>query len=185
MTDRFSPAERIALGGSCYWCLEAVFQSLIGVERVEQGFVAATDENHDETDFCEAVIVHFDPQAIPLSVLIEIHLHTHHCTADHSMRERYRSAVYVFDEQQAHAVEEILATLQSDFMAPLVTRVLPFASFKPSQQQYHDYFYTNPQRPFCERWIAPKLRILLERFSDSTDQQKLRNAGLTDRSSTG
>lgn len=178
MANNLPLTQRIAFGGSCYWCMEAVFQSLLGVEKVEQGFVASHDEHHAETDFSEAVIVHFDPASIPLAVLVEIHLHTHHCTAEHSRRDRYRSAVYVFDPQQGIDAQRILAERQADFDAPLVTRVLPFAAFRPSEQQYHDYFYRNPQRPFCERWIAPKLRVLLQKFSQQTDQQRLKQAGI-------
>ncbi|QEM82742.1 peptide-methionine (S)-S-oxide reductase [Halomonas binhaiensis] len=179
--------SRVAFGGNCYWCTEAVFQSLLGVEKVEQGFVAAqggsdhdVDSDHDgEAEaFSEAVIVHFDPMAISLATLVEIHLHTHHCTAQHSMRQQFRSAVYVFDEQQDIEARYILNELQADFSAPLITQVLPFASFRPSKERCQNYFYSNPQRPFCERWITPKLRILLDRFSQQADQQRLANAGL-------
>lgn len=185
--------SRVAFGGNCYWCTEAIFQSLLGVENVEQGFVAARgesdhdgDNDHDgdsdrggETEaFSEAVIVHFDPTAISLTTLIEIHLHTHHCTAQHSMRQQFRSAVYVFDEQQGIEAQHILNALQADFSAPIITQVLPFASFRPSKERCQNYFYSNPQRPFCERWITPKLRILLDRFSQQVDQQRLANAGL-------
>jgi len=70
--------EKIAMGGGCHWCTEAVFQSLKGVQLVEQGFIAS----HGNSDkFSEGVIVHFDPHLIPLEVLIEIHLHTHQCTS--------------------------------------------------------------------------------------------------------
>lgn len=178
MVNNLPLTQRIAFGGSCYWCMEAVFQSLLGVEKVEQGFVASHDQQLTETDFSEAVIVHFNSTCIPLSVLVEIHLHTHHCTADHSRRERYRSAVYVFDSQQYCEVQRILDQCQADFDAPLVTRVQPFAAFRPSEQQYHDYFYTNPERPFCERWIAPKLRVLLQKFARHTDTQRLDKAGI-------
>ena len=84
--------QKIALGGGCHWCTEAVFQSLIGVERVEQGYVASTGNNNS---FSEAVIVHFNTERISLKTLIEIHLHTHKSTSNHSLRERYRSAVYL------------------------------------------------------------------------------------------
>ncbi len=88
---------KIALGGGCHWCTEAVFQSLIGVRSVEQGFVASTEEN---SSFSEAVIVHFNPEDITLQTLIEVHLHTHKSTSAHSMRQKYRSAIYYFSDEQ-------------------------------------------------------------------------------------
>ena len=100
---------QIAFGGGCHWCTEAVFQSLIGVSQVEQGFVASIDEN---SGFSEAVIVHFDAAKISLAVLIEIHLHTHKSTVNHSMRAKYRSAVYTFSEAQRHVVKSQLELLQ-------------------------------------------------------------------------
>ncbi|WP_343065456.1 peptide-methionine (S)-S-oxide reductase [Arenibacter arenosicollis] len=82
--------QKIAFGGGCHWCTEAVYQSLKGVEVVEQGFVASKGE---ESFFSEAVIVHYDPKSIALKDLILIHLYTHKSTSDHSMRNKYRSAI--------------------------------------------------------------------------------------------
>ena len=89
--------DKIALGGGCHWCTEAVFQHLKGVDRVEQGYVSS-DGMH--STFSEAVIVHFEPQMIPLAKLIEIHLYTHNSTSNHSFRKKYRSAVYYLNEAQ-------------------------------------------------------------------------------------
>lgn len=96
---------RIAFGGGCHWCTEAVFQSLRGVEKVDQGCVASSVPNEA---LSEAVIVHFTPNLISLSNLIEVHLHTHQCTTSHALRHKYRSAVYAFDEEQAREAERLL-----------------------------------------------------------------------------
>ena len=82
-----SKIDQIALGGGCHWCTEAIFQSLIGVIKVEQGYVSSTGEN---SIFSEAVIIHFNAAKISLSNLIEIHLHTHNSISHHSMRDKYR-----------------------------------------------------------------------------------------------
>jgi len=97
--------RKIGLGGGCHWCTEAVFQALRGVERVEQGFIRSTAP-HD--GWSEAVIVHFDPAVIDLKTLIEVHLRTHASTSEHSMRGKYRSAVYAFDPQQADDAQAVL-----------------------------------------------------------------------------
>lgn len=157
---------KIALGGGCHWCTEAVFQALIGVEKVEQGYVASTDENNT---FSEAVIVHFNPEVITLQTLIEIHLHTHKSTSQHAMRKKYRSAIYYFSEIQKIEAEGILNTLQTKFENKLVTQVYPFSEFKPSREAIQNYYQKNPEKPFCERFINPKLKMLLNHFSDQID----------------
>ena len=79
--------KKIALGGGCHWCTEAVFQSLKGVEKVEQGFVAPLQ---DLNSYSEAVIVHYNADLISLKDLIEVHLDTHKSTSNHSFRKKYR-----------------------------------------------------------------------------------------------
>ncbi|WP_438272932.1 peptide-methionine (S)-S-oxide reductase [Zobellia uliginosa] len=153
--------EKIALGGGCHWCTEAVFQSLRGVDKVEQGFVASTGSH---STFSEAIIVHFKPESITLKDLVEIHLHTHKSTSDHSMRDKYRSAVYSFSQHQHRDVIGLLKLLQKDFSAPLITQVLPFVSFKPSEAHFQNYYISNPEKPFCKAYIAPKLQLLLSQF---------------------
>lgn len=162
--------EKIAFGGGCHWCTEAVFQSLRGVKKVEQGFIASTGENNT---FSEAAIIHFDVASIALKDLIEIHLQTHESTSDHSMRQKYRSAIYSFSVGQRSKAHEILKRLQRDSEIPLITKVLPFDAFRPSDLQFTDYYYKNPQKPFCQNYIQPKLKLLLERFSDVVDTEKL------------
>jgi len=164
--------RKIALGGGCHWCTEAVFQSLIGVSKVEQGFVASTGDNNT---FSEAVIVHFNAEDISLKALIEIHLYTHKSTANHSMRTKYRSAVYVFSEAQKREAKQILDSLQIQFENKLITEVLPFKSFKASREQIQNYYYNNPEKPFCERFINPKMQVLLKQFSNCTNKNKLKH----------
>ena len=155
--------EKIALGGGCHWCTEAVFQSLKGVIKVEQGYVASTGLN---SELSEAVIVHFDSQTIELTTLIAIHLHTHKSTSDHSFRPKYRSAIYTFSEVQKHESKKILKKLQADFDQTLITQVLPFSSFEASRDALLNYYYKNPEKPFCELYINPKLEILKNQFAE-------------------
>lgn len=158
--------SKIGFGGGCHWCTEAVFQSLNGVENVQQGWIAS---NGDNSSFSEAVIVEYNATIIPIEVLIEIHLHTHKSTSSHSMRKKYRSAIYVFDENQEIKIFEVLKTLQHKFKNKLVTQVLVFSEFKPSREEILNYYYKNPEKPFCKTFINPKLKILLESFRNYTD----------------
>jgi peptide-methionine (S)-S-oxide reductase len=156
---------KIALGGGCHWCTEAVFQSLKGIFQVEQGYVSCSEKNNF---FSEAIIVHYDPNQISLKALIEIHLHTHKSTSDHSMRDKYRSAIYVFSTKELEEVSIILSNLQSSFEKKIITKVYHFDRFKPSGEQFLDYYYRNPNKPFCNTYIRPKLSLLIEKFSDHT-----------------
>ena len=156
--------QRAGFGGSCHWCTEAIFQSLKGVTEVEQGWIAS---NSDANNYSEAVIVNFDPEMISLNTLIAVHLHTHSCTANHSMRSKYRSAVYTFDEEQAAAARKAIEALQVEFEQPIITRVLPFKAFKLNKQEYLNYYYSNPDKPFCENIVSPKLKLLMDRFVEN------------------
>lgn len=154
--------RKVGLGGGCHWCTEAVFQSLRGVSRVQQGFIRSCPP---ADAWSEAVIVHFDESQIDLATLIEVHVRTHASTAQHSMRGKYRSAVYVFDTDQAADTQRVIEHLNPQFADSLVTQVLTFEGFKASDRRYHNYYESDPDRPFCRRYIDPKLDLLKRRFS--------------------
>lgn len=136
---------KIAFGGGCHWCTEAVFQSLKGVYNVEQGFIASTENN---SSFSEAVILQFDSDIISLQVLIEIHLRTHKSTSAHSMRDKYRSAIYYFSGDQKAETETLLNTFQLEFGNQPITKAYPFSEFKASREAIQNYYQKNPEKPF-------------------------------------
>ncbi|WP_353779725.1 peptide-methionine (S)-S-oxide reductase [Winogradskyella sp. 3972H.M.0a.05] len=162
--------EKIALGGGCHWCTEAVFQALLGVEKVDQGYVASSG---DFESFSEAVIVHFNPEMISLEILIEIHLHTHKGTSDHSMRDKYRSAIYTYSATQNTTCKQIIDRLQDEFEHQLITKVLPFETFKASREAIQNYYRKNPEKPFCEKFINPKLKFLLNTYDKHVDENNI------------
>ena len=100
---------KIGFGGGCHWCTEGVFQSIRGVTHVNQGWIQS---NGTDDWFSEAVIVTFDPDEISQETLIEIHLLTHSSQTDHSMRSKYRSAIYFFDGAQEEEIKNALLGLQ-------------------------------------------------------------------------
>lgn len=148
--DRLS----IGFGGGCHWCTEAVFAALRGVETVEQGFIRSIAP---DDSFSEAVVVAWNPDEIPIDVLIEIHLRTHASTSNHKMRGKYRSAIYAMDDAQARDAGAILEKLRDSEGEEYVTRVLPFAGFKASDHRFHNYAEKNAGNQFCTRYIDPKL----------------------------
>jgi peptide-methionine (S)-S-oxide reductase len=162
--------EKIGFGGSCHWCTEAIFNSLIGILNVEQGWVSSIAP---EDAFSEGVIVHFDPNIIDLSTLISIHLHTHSCTSKHSMRQKYRSAIYNYTKEQLDISKITILHLQKAFDEPIITKIIPFQAFKLNSQNYLDYYYKNPDNPFCQNIINPKLKVLLKQYSTNVNREKL------------
>ncbi len=149
--------SKIGLGGGCHWCTEAIFQSVEGVVKVEQGYIAS---EAPADAFSEAVIVHYLPKMVNLKRLLEIHLHTHNATSNHSFRKKYRSAVYYFSTEEYLSIKKILEGLQKNFEKALVTEVLPFRKFKASRESIQNYYIKNPEAPFCKRYIEPKLEML-------------------------
>ena len=161
--------KKVGLGGSCHWCTEAIFQSLKGVVHVNQGWLSPAIE---PDAFSEGVIVSYDENKITLDVLIEIHIHTHSSTSNHSLRHRYRSAVYTYDVEQTAAAQKKLCQLQQGMNKKLITAVCEFGDFSPSEERIQDYYYRDTNKPFCQIRILPKLEALLVNFSTQVDDDK-------------
>lgn len=154
---------KIGFGGGCHWCTEGVFQSLRGVGHVDQGFLQS--EPPSDT-WAEGVIVSFDTAIISLETLAEVHLRTHSANGTYSPAGRYRSAIYVFDESQRRDAAATVARLAQETGEPARTLILPFVGFKPSDARYQNYYRTDPNRPFCRRYIDPKLDYIRTNFAE-------------------
>ncbi len=152
--------NRISFGGGCHWCTEAIFQALKGVDNVEQGWIASTPPFDT---FSEGIIVHYNDD-IDLYTLIEVHLLTHSSASAHSMRNKYRSAVYYFNEADKEVVESIIRELASKNKIDYITQTLPYVRFKPNAERYLNYYRNNKQWPFCKTNIDPKLTLIRKRF---------------------
>ena len=164
---------KIGFGGGCHWCTEAVFMALVGVEQVEQGWVSSKDQ---PSFYSEGVIVHFNERLIPLETLIHIHLLTHSSSAKHAMRNKYRSAVYVFSKEQEIASQQILEKLQVQFEKPIITEITFYHSFKINKEEFLNYYFSDTTKPFCKSYIDPKIKLLLKRFGDVVNTEKLKSA---------
>ena len=164
-----STDSQIGFGGGCHWCTEAVFQALKGVIKVEQGWIASEGENDI---FSEAVIVHFNSD-VSIKTLIEVHLLTHKSTSNHSMRKKYRSAIYTFSAEQLFLCKAILADFQNDFENKIITNVYPFKAFKTSSREFQNYYLANPSKPFCKRYIEPKLKLIMNNFAHNLNRDSI------------
>lgn len=163
--------HRIGIGGGCHWCTEGIFQSLRGIHNVQQGWISSTGEHHTPS---EAILIEFDPALLPPKKLVEIHLRTHASTVNHSLRHKYRSAIYVFSEEEKKYYQDLLQELQPSFENSLVTQVLLFNEFTLNQEEFLHYFYSKPDSAFCQSYIHPKLNLLLEEFSEAVNTEKIK-----------
>lgn len=152
---------QVGFGGGCHWCTEAVFKSLNGISRVEQGFIQSVVPDDSPS---EAVQIQFDPSVISLAVLIEIHLRTHSSTSNHSLRKKYRSAVYTTNAEQIRDATDIITLLANEFEKPIITRVLPLKVFIASPEHYQNYYENHASGQFCQQFIDPKLALLKRQF---------------------
>lgn len=167
---------KIGLGGGCHWCTEGVFQSLIGITEVKQGWISSYNDNES---LSEAVLIEFDSKLISIEDLIEIHLYTHASTSNHSFRKKYRSAVYVFDQNQKTLCEQVIESFQPDFEKRIITQVLLFNEFKLNKEEQLNYLYSKKNNSFCTTYIHPKLSLLLTKFSNKVDHQKIKQVGIS------
>ncbi|SFT48511.1 peptide-methionine (S)-S-oxide reductase [Algoriphagus locisalis] len=154
--------QKIGFGGGCHWCTEAVFQSIIGVSKVAQGWIASEDKN---MSFSQAGIVSFNPENISLKALIEIHLLTHASAANHSFRKKYRSAIYYVDQEQKSAVEVAFSEAKFVLDENSITKILPLCEFRLNEEEFLNYYQKRPNAPFCQTYISPKLEMLRQRYT--------------------
>jgi len=152
--------DKIVFGGGCHWCTEAIFQALKGVDHVGQGWIASVSPFDT---FSEGIIVHYNDE-IDLDTLIEVHLLTHSSAAAHTMRYKYRSAVYYFDEADKDEVESIIRQLALKNKIDYITLTLPFVAFRLNTERYLNYYRKNKQGPFCRTYIDPKLTVIRKKF---------------------
>tara|TARA_R110002050_G_scaffold81466_6_gene174204 strand:+ start:3152 stop:3652 length:501 start_codon:yes stop_codon:yes gene_type:complete len=154
--------RKIGFGGGCHWCTEAVFMALKGVVEVDQGFIAPEG---DIDNLSEAVIVHYNSNLIELKDLVAIHLDTHQSSQNHSMRHKYRSAVYYFKMQDEDFLKSIITELQKEFSTLIITSILTFGQFKSSKEKFINYYFNDTEKPFCKTHISPKIQLLKEKYA--------------------
>jgi peptide-methionine (S)-S-oxide reductase len=149
----------LGFGGGCHWCTEAIFDHLKGVKKVEQGWISST---HPFTSYSEGVLVHFDNREIKMEELLEVHIATHSSKNNHKYRSKYRSAVYYPKPIDFVKLNKILIRFQKDLDQKLALMVIPFVDFRLNSETYLGYYQRNPDAPFCERFIKPKLAMIKE-----------------------
>jgi peptide-methionine (S)-S-oxide reductase len=162
--------ELATLGGGCFWCLEAVFKDLRGIESVVSGYAGGEVENPSYEQVCgggtghaEVVQIAFDPQVVTYRDLLDVFFTIH----DPTTRDRqgadvgpqYRSIVLYHDPEQKEAAEQAIADLEAKgvWHAPIVTELVPLERFYPAEAYHQDYYEQNPRQRYCQIVIAPKV----------------------------
>ena len=174
-------SETTTLAGGCFWCTEAVFQRLRGVQKVVSGYTggSVTDPTYGEvcsglTGHAEAVQVTFDPAVIPYETLLRVFFETHDPTTlnqqGYDVGTQYRSAVYYVDEAQRETAERVKRELDESgaYKSPVVTELAPLTEFYAAEEYHQDYYNQNEGQPYCQVIISPKLRKLYKAFGELT-----------------
>jgi peptide-methionine (S)-S-oxide reductase len=168
------------LAGGCFWCLEAVFDELKGVESVESGYSGGHVPNPSYAQVCdgdtghaEAVKVSFDPKVLSYKDLLTVFFTIHDPTTlnrqGNDVGTQYRSAIYYHDDEQKKTAEEVIAELSAARLwdRPIVTEVTPIENFFMAEDYHQEYFKKNPFQGYCRIVIAPKVAKFRHKFADS------------------
>jgi peptide-methionine (S)-S-oxide reductase len=169
--------EIATLGGGCFWCLEAIFNELRGVEKVVSGYSGGSvpDPTYSEvcsgtTGHAEAVQITFDPQIISFKELLQVFFTIHDPTTLNrqgaDVGTQYRSVIFYHTAEQKSVAQEVIAELEKAKVwdAPIVTALMPFEAFYPAEEYHQEYYNRNPEQPYCRVVIEPKVVKFRKQF---------------------
>jgi peptide-methionine (S)-S-oxide reductase len=169
--------EVATLGGGCFWCLEAVYVELAGVEKVVSGYAGGRRPNPSYEQVCsgatghaEVIQVTYDPQVISFKELLEVFFTIHDPTTPnrqgHDVGTQYRSIILYHTAEQRAVAEQTIADLGKAGLwdAPIVTEVVPLEAFYAAEAYHQDYFKNNPYQPYCQVVVAPKVAKARKHF---------------------
>jgi peptide-methionine (S)-S-oxide reductase len=171
--------ETATLGAGCFWCVEAVFDDLKGVNDVVSGYSGGHTENPTYREVCsettghaEVVSVEFNPEEISYADILRVFFAVHDPTTlnrqGNDIGTSYRSAIFYHSEDQRKTAEEIIkeVTEAEIYDNPIVTQVTPFDKFYPAEDYHQEYFTNNPTQPYCAAVVAPKVAKFRKMFVD-------------------
>ena len=163
--------EQATLGAGCFWCVEAVFETLDGVESVVSGYMGGESLNPTYESICtgltghaEVVQIHFKPEVITYEALLKRFWLAHDPTTLNrqgaDVGTQYRSAIFTHSEEQAELAEASIAEASNLFAEPIVTQIAPADTFYPAENYHQDFYRNNERHPYCQMVIRPKLKKL-------------------------
>lgn len=170
--------EKATFAGGCFWCTEAVFQRVEGVEKVISGFTGGNIKNPPyrevitgRTGHAEAIEIQFDPSKTSFEELLNIFFATHDPTTlnrqQNDVGTQYRSAVFYHSEEQKQTAEKVIDQLEKEkvFANPIVTEIAAAGPFYKAEEEHHDYYNKHGSQPYCQVIIDPKVQKLKEKFA--------------------
>lgn len=171
--------ETVTLGAGCFWCVEAIYQRLEGVEKVQSGYSGGTvkDPTYEQvctgrTGHAEVIQVTFDPKKIPLKDLLTVFFKTHDPTTLNKqgadVGTQYRSAIFYHSDEQKAVAEQVKRETEAAKVwdDPIVTEISPFTVFYKAEEYHQDYYNQNSYQPYCMMVINPKLSKFKKEFSN-------------------
>ena len=174
MADR----EIATLGGGCFWCLDAIFTEVAGVEKVESGYSGGTVPNPTYEQVCtgrtghaEVVQITFDPAILPYRDLLRVFFTVHDPTTMNrqgpDVGNNYRSVIFYHNPEQKAQASEIIREIKAAgvWKGPIVTQLEPFKAFYEAEQHHQEYFKNNPNQPYCRIVIAPKVQKFRQHYT--------------------
>lgn len=169
--------ESIVLGGGCFWCLDAGYRLIEGIESVTSGFAGGQMQNptyydvtSGKTGHAEVVKVDFDSKKISLEDVLDIFWAMHDPTTKdrqgNDVGSQYRSTILYTDEGQLDVIKKSVESITLLWDDPIVTEVKKLATFYPAEEEHQNYFQKNPERGYCQVIINPKLAKLRAKFTE-------------------
>ncbi len=173
--------EVATLAGGCFWCLEAAFQDLKGVDKVESGYAGGHVPNPSYEAVCtgttghaEVVQITFDAAVVSYRDLLHVFFTIHDPTTLNrqgaDVGTQYRSAIFYHTAEQKAAAEEVIAELAKVWDDPIVTELKPLERFYPAEEYHRDYYRRNPNQGYCSAVIAPKVAKVRKLYLDKLKQ---------------
>ena len=169
--------ETATLAGGCFWCVEAVFDDLNGVEDVVSGYSGGHTDNPTYRQVCdgntghaEVIQIRFDPSLISFKEILQVFFSVHDPTTlnrqGNDIGTQYRSAIFYHNDEQKRVAEETIREIEDEGIwdAPIVTEVVPFEKFWPAEDYHQEYFANNASQPYCTAVVAPKVAKFRQRF---------------------
>jgi len=172
------------LAGGCFWCLEAIFKEVEGIENVVPGYSGGTTIKPSYNEVCtgstghaEAVQLTFDPDKISFRQILQIFFAVHDPTTLNrqgaDIGTQYRSAIFYHSEEQKATAEKVIQELNATHIwkSPIVTEARSFEAFYPAEDYHQEYFNRNPSQPYCHMVIAPKLDKFSKQFPEKLKEK--------------
>ena len=183
--NRTDGKEVATLAGGCFWCLEAVFKEVEGIEKVVSGYSGGTTVNPSYSQVCtgstghaETVQLTFNPSKISFQQILQIFFAVHDPTTPNRQGAdagtQYRSAIFYHSEEQKAVAGQVIQELNAAhaWKSPIVTEVTPFKIFYPAEDYHQEYFNRNPSQSYCRMVIAPKMDKFSKQFPEKIKENR-------------